>query len=137
MKIAISSCGIFLDSPIDPRFGRSDYFVIIDTDDMRSEVFENKNIGLTQGAGVQSAQILIAKGAGVVIAGNVGPNAMRTLTNSGIEVFICHSGTIKEAVDAYKRGKLAHANNASVENHYGFVGKALRGHKRNEDRADD
>ena len=84
MKIAVSSCGIFLDSPIDPRFGRSDYFVIVNTDDMSFDVFENKNVALSQGAGVQSAQFLVSKGAGAVIAGDVGPNAMRALTEAAL-----------------------------------------------------
>jgi predicted Fe-Mo cluster-binding NifX family protein len=57
MKIAVSSCGIFLDSPIDPRFGRCDYFVIVDTIDMSFEVFDNDGEDLAQGAGVQSANL--------------------------------------------------------------------------------
>jgi len=51
MKIAVSSCGIFLDSPIDPRFGRCDYFVIVDTYDMSFEVIDNESNELTQGGG--------------------------------------------------------------------------------------
>ncbi|MCJ7594880.1 MAG: dinitrogenase iron-molybdenum cofactor biosynthesis protein, partial [Desulfobacterales bacterium] len=44
MKIAVSSTGNHLDSPIDPRFGRCAYFVIIETDDMGFEAFENQNM---------------------------------------------------------------------------------------------
>lgn len=79
MKIAVSSCGIFLDSPIDPRFGRCDYFVIVDAIDMSFEVFDNDSEGLTQGAGVQSAKFVVSKGAQVVITGHIGLNAIRAL----------------------------------------------------------
>ena len=34
MKVAISSAGKDLTSPIDPRFGRCAYFVIVDTETM-------------------------------------------------------------------------------------------------------
>ena len=46
MKIAISSMGRDLDAVIDPRFGRCACFVIVDTDDMSFEAFDNKNIAL-------------------------------------------------------------------------------------------
>ena len=88
MKIAVSSCGIFLDSPIDPRFGRCDYFVIVDTTDMSFEVFDNDSVALTQGAGVQSAQFVVSKGAQAVITGNIGPNSIRALSAVGVEVVL-------------------------------------------------
>jgi predicted Fe-Mo cluster-binding NifX family protein len=127
MKIAVSSCGIFLDSPIDPRFGRCDYFVIVDTDDMSFEVFENESTGLAQGAGVQSAEFLISKGAEVVITENVGPNALSALSEGGVEVVISATGSVKEAVENYRHGRLTSVNGATVRGCYGRVGKAARG----------
>ena len=41
MKIAISSSGKDLDSPMDPRFGRCAYFLIAETGDMSFEVLNN------------------------------------------------------------------------------------------------
>ena len=51
MKIAVSSTGKTLESAIDPRFGRCAYFMIIDTEDMSFEVFDNQNVasGVVQG----------------------------------------------------------------------------------------
>ena len=63
MKIAISSSGKDLSSQLDPRFGRCRYFLIIETDTMDFEVFNNDNAGLGGGAGIQSAQFIAAKGA--------------------------------------------------------------------------
>jgi predicted Fe-Mo cluster-binding NifX family protein len=124
MKIAVSSCGIFLDSPIDPRFGRCDYFVIVDTIDMRFEVFDNDGEALSQGAGVQSAEFVVSKGAQVVITGNIGPNAVRALSAAGVEVALCRTESIKDAVEKYKKGLLKSVNGANVRDHYGMVGKS-------------
>ena len=126
MKIAVSSCGIFLDSPIDPRFGRCDYFVIVDTIDMSFEVFDNDGEGLTQGAGVQSAQFVVSKGAQAVITGNIGPNAIRALSAVGVEAVLCQTGSIKDAIGKYQKGLLNSVNGANVRDHYGMVGKSAR-----------
>ena len=37
MKIAISSTGPDLDAQVDPRFGRCEYFLIVELDDMSFE----------------------------------------------------------------------------------------------------
>ncbi|MCG2831070.1 MAG: dinitrogenase iron-molybdenum cofactor biosynthesis protein, partial [Desulfobacteraceae bacterium] len=58
MKIAVSSNGTDLNSQIDPRFGRCAYFLIVNTDDMSFEAFENKGVALTGGAGIQAAQFI-------------------------------------------------------------------------------
>jgi len=126
MKIAVSSCGIFLDSPIDPRFGRCDYFVIVDTIDMSFEVFDNNGEDLTQGAGVQSAQFVVSKRAQAVITGHIGPNAIRALSAVGVEVVLCQTESIKDAIEKYQKGLLESVNGASVRDHYGMVGKSAR-----------
>ena len=126
MKIAVSSCGIFLDSPIDPRFGRCDYFVIVDTTDMSFEVFDNDSVALTQGAGVQSAQFVVSKGAQAVITGNIGPNSIRALSAVGVEVVLCQTGSIKDAILKYQKGLLKSVNSANVRDQYGMVGKSAR-----------
>jgi predicted Fe-Mo cluster-binding NifX family protein len=137
MKIAISSCGIFLDSPIDPRFGRCDYFVIVNMGDMSFEVFDNENLNLCQGAGIQSARFVISKDAKVVISGNIGPNAISALSEGDVEVLIRHTGTIREAVEDYRKGKLKSITTASVREHYGMVGEALKNCGRHEGVADE
>jgi len=87
MKIAISSSGKDLDAQLDPRFGRCRHFLIVDTDNMSFEVFDNENATLGGGAGVQSAQFVAAKGIKAVITGNCGPNAMQVLSAAGVQVW--------------------------------------------------
>lgn len=120
MKVAISSSNKDISSEIDPRFGRCAYFLIVETDDMSFEAFGNESIALGGGAGIQSAQFVASKGAKVVITGNCGPNAVRTLSAAGVKLFLEQSGTVKEAVEGYKNGELRSTSNANVSDHYGM-----------------
>ncbi len=127
MKIAVSSSGKDLDSQVDPRFGRSAYFVIVETDDMSFEAFDNENIALGGGAGIQSAQFVASKGVRAVITGNCGPNAVQTLSVSRIEVFVGLSGTVREVIEKYIGGDIKSSSTANVADHYGMGGSAGMG----------
>ena len=111
MKVAVSSKGKDLASQIEPRFGRCPYFLIVDTDDMRFEAFDNENATLGGGAGIQAAQFVASKGA-EVLTGNCGPNAVRTLSAAGITLFVNQKGTVKEVIDRYKNRELTSATDA-------------------------
>ena len=121
MKLAISSSGKDLNSRVDPRFGRCAYFLIVETDDMSFEVFENESGVLGGGAGIQSAQFVASKGAKAVITGNCGPNAVNTLYAAGIQVFLGNTGTVMEALEKYKNGNLTPAKTAHVPDHNGLA----------------
>ena len=120
MKVAVSSSGRDLDAQIDPRFGRCAYFIIVETDDMSFEVFDNENIALGGGAGIQSGQFVASKGAKTIITGNAGPNAVRTLSAAGVEVIVGQEGTVRKAIEDYKKRKLKSTTEANVADHYGM-----------------
>lgn len=44
MKICVTSQGDNLEARVDPRFGRCQYFLIIDTDTLKFESIKNPNI---------------------------------------------------------------------------------------------
>jgi predicted Fe-Mo cluster-binding NifX family protein len=127
MKIAASSSGNNLDSQIDPRFGRCAYFLIVDTDDMNFEAFNNENIALGGGAGIQAAQFVASKGAKALLTGNVGPNAVKALDAAGVEVFAGQNGTVSDAVKRYKSGNLESTRKATVAEHHGMGGGSSTG----------
>ena len=127
MKIAVSSSGKDFDSQIDPRFGRCAFFVIVETNDMSFEAFDNENIALGGGAGIQSAQFVASKGAEAVLTGNCGPNAVQTLSAAHVEVFVGQSGTVREAVERYRRGDMKSTTTPNVAEHYGMGGGAGMG----------
>jgi predicted Fe-Mo cluster-binding NifX family protein len=123
MKICITSEGNSLDSNVDPRFGRCQYFIIADSETLEFEVVENPNIESMGGAGVQSAQLVASKQIKAVLTGNVGPNAFRALQAAGVEIFTGASGTVKEAIEKYKKGGFEVVKNPSVGSKFGMPGK--------------
>ncbi|MDD5567589.1 MAG: NifB/NifX family molybdenum-iron cluster-binding protein, partial [Candidatus Omnitrophica bacterium] len=72
------------------------------------------------GAGIQSAQLVNSKGVKSVLTGNVGPNAFQTLSAAGIQIYTGVSGTVKEAVESYKNGKLKITESPSVGSKFGM-----------------
>ena len=123
MKICITSKGENLDSDVDPRFGRCQFFIIVDTKTMLYNVISNDSTISSGGAGIQAAQQVAKTSAKIVITGNIGPNAFNTLSAAGITVITDVSGTIENAVEKYKNGEFNKVNSASVDSHFGM--KAL------------
>ena len=105
MKIGVSSTGKDLNAQVDQRFGRCDFFIIIQTDDMSFDIFENENKSLTGGAGIKCATFLDSKGVEVVLTGNCGPNAENVFSESGINLITVQSGVVKEVVERYIKDK--------------------------------
>ena len=122
MKIAVSSTGTDLDAQVDPRFGRAQHLLIVDIDSLEFEAVANPNVTAGGGAGIQTAQMIASKGAEAVLTGSCGPNAFRTLTAAGIQVYAGLSGSVREAVDAFKGGKLGPLSEPSAPGHSGMGG---------------
>ncbi|MBL7068316.1 MAG: NifB/NifX family molybdenum-iron cluster-binding protein [Candidatus Omnitrophica bacterium] len=120
MKICVTSEGGNLDSKVDPRFGRCQYFIIVDTDTLALEAIENPNIESMGGAGIQSGQFVAEKKVKAVLTGNVGPNAFQTLQSAAVDVVTGISGTVKEAVGKYKKGELKPTQGPSVSSKFGM-----------------
>jgi len=122
MKIAVSSTGPDLNALVDARFGRCQYFIVVDPQTLEFEAVPNPNLAATHGAGIQTAQMVAGKGVTVVLTGNCGPNAFQTLSAAGIQVIVGVSGTVKDAVEKYKKGELQPSGQANVPGHFGTGG---------------
>ena len=123
MKICATSTGNSLDAQIDPRFGRCAYLVIVDSETMQFEAFPNIAAGATGGAGIQAAQTITSKGVKLLMTGNVGPKAFQALSAAGIEVVTGSFGTVRDAVEKFKRGKLSKTGVPTVGGHFGMGGR--------------
>jgi predicted Fe-Mo cluster-binding NifX family protein len=119
MKIAITAQGMSLDDNIEPRFGRSPIFIILDTDTMDFEAIENSNAALGGGAGIGSAKLMLDKNVESVLTGNCGPKAFQVFEEARIKVFVGLSGKIKDIVEDFKAGKFKPSNSANVSEHSG------------------
>jgi predicted Fe-Mo cluster-binding NifX family protein len=120
MKIAISATGASLDAEVDPRFGRCQYFVIVDPQTMEFEALDNSSAMAAGGAGISTAQMIANKGAQVILTGNCGPNAYQTLSAAGVQVISGVTGRIRDAIEAYKAGRLQPMAQPNVAAHYGM-----------------
>jgi len=120
MKIAITANGPALDADIDPRFGRCQYFVIVDPETMQFEVLENSGAMAGGGAGISTAQMIVGKGVEAVLTGNCGPNAYEVLEAAGIKVVTGVSGKARDAIQNYKLGKLKASSQPNVSGHFGM-----------------
>ena len=120
MKIAVSATGTGLDAQVDPRFGRCQYFIIIDPDTMEFEVVANSAAMAGGGAGVSAAQMVAGKGVEAVLTGNCGPNAFNVLNAAGVKVMTGVAGTVQDAVSDYKAGKYEVSSQANVRPHSGM-----------------
>ena len=103
MKIAVSSTGKEIDSKVDPRFGRADYLVIVETaSGAIVQVIDNLDArNASQGAGINAASRIAEAGAQAILTGRVGPKAADVCKKAGIEMVNDVSGTVDDAVQQY------------------------------------
>ena len=119
MKIAITAKGKDLDAEVDPRFGRAQYLILYDTEgDSFSALDNTASANATHGAGVQAGQNVANSGASALLTGNCGPRAFSILNSAGIKVYAGAEGTVKEAIEAFKAGKLSPAGAPNVQGHW-------------------
>ncbi|MFP4121683.1 NifB/NifX family molybdenum-iron cluster-binding protein [Coleofasciculus sp.] len=103
MKIAISSTGNTLDAPLDPRFGRCAYLILIDSQTGEFTALPNAAASQSGGAGVQSATKVVEQGAQVVISGSFGPKATQTLEAGGVQIHTSTAATVRLAVEQWQQ----------------------------------
>jgi len=120
MKVAISAYGQDLDAEINPRFGRCDFLLIVDTDTMAYESFANESMNQTGGAGIQTASFVISKGVQAILTGSCGPNAMEVFNAAGVAVYPGQAGTVAQAVTRLKNNELTSVTQATAQEKSGM-----------------
>lgn len=119
MKIAITSTGATLTAQMDQRFGRAAYFLLVDPESMDFEVVENtQNLNRPQGAGIQAGKTVVDSHVDLLITGNCGPKAFDVLNQAGIGILTGASGTVTDAINAYRNGELEATKGPNVEGHW-------------------
>lgn len=110
-KIAITSEGPSLDDLVDPRFGRAAGFVVVDLENMDTHYIDNgRTQVMSQGAGIQAAELVARAGVSFVLTGFVGPKAFQALSAAKVQVVQNLEGmTVRQAVERFKSGTVAPA----------------------------
>ena len=119
MKVAITAAGPELSSPVDQRFGRAKYLLVVDTPERAVLAIDNQvGMNTAQGAGIQAAQTIIDNKATVLVTGHCGPKAFRALKAAGIDVYLTPGGTVEDAISQFETGELNRAPAADVDGHW-------------------
>ena len=109
MKIAFTTKGTEWDSAMDPRFGRTEYFLIYDDEKDELSNYDNRDSANdAHGAGPKTAQKLFELKPDILITGNgPGGNAAAVLQKTGVKIFTgAGEMTVKEAYEAFKSNSL-------------------------------
>ncbi len=115
MKICITSQGETPGSEIDPRFGRCQYLIIVETETDNFEIIKNPSVDATGGAGIQTAQIVAEKNIEAVLTGNIGPNAFQVLQAANIKIYTGITGRVRDAIEKFKTGSLFQTERPTVK----------------------
>ncbi len=106
MKVMITARGSDLNSQMDERYGRSEYFIIYDTESDSFEAIKNPYLNDRGGVGVSIAKFTVEKGVDAIISGSFGPNAQDVLKGTKIELYSAKGGSVADVLKAFKEGKI-------------------------------
>lgn len=99
-------------SPIAEHFGQASGFALIDDDTQTLRFLLNSG---DHSAGAQTpAELIVETGAEVVLCDGLGVSAIHLFEDHGMHVYTEASGTVTEALQAYKAGRLREATDAAA-----------------------
>ena len=116
-RIAMTSTGKTLEDPIDLRFGRCPFFLIIESDGSVRAV-SNCARAAGGGAGIQAAQQIVNENVKVVITGEIGPNAFEVLSAAKIEIMLAPPGKGTKILEEYRLNRLTVAEAETHPGHH-------------------
>lgn len=113
MKIAVPTMGNNgLADEVSQHFGRAPTFTIVDTETNDVKVMDNTSQHM--GGQGYPPEIMQRAGVKVMLCSGLGPKAIAMFEEFGIDVFVSAAGTVKDAVNSWKEGKLPEATDANA-----------------------
>ena len=97
-----------LDNNVGEHFGRVPTYTIVDLDTNEVKVISNTSEHM--GGQGQPPEIMAREGVNVMVCRGLGRRAITMFEELGIDVYIGASGTVRDAIDAFKQNKLQKAN---------------------------
>jgi len=105
MKICIPTMGNKgLDDFVGEHFGRVPTYTIVDIDTNEVKVITNTSEHM--GGIGYPPEIMAREGVNVLVCKGLGRRAIGMFVETGIDVYIGASGTVKDAISAFKQGRL-------------------------------
>jgi predicted Fe-Mo cluster-binding NifX family protein len=88
MKIAIAARGNYLESPVDPHFGKCAWYYLFDREKQAGEFIQNETGYLHEKTGCEAAENLLKMGVGVAVAGRFGSKVVEVFRLHQIQMII-------------------------------------------------
>ena len=122
MKVCIPTMGDNgLNEQVGEHFGRVPTYTVVDTETNEVEVIDNTSEH-TGGIGYPP-EIIAQTGAEVMLCGGLGRRAVAMFEELGIMVYVGASGTVKDAVQLWKNGRLQVATDETACKQHAFRGQ--------------
>jgi predicted Fe-Mo cluster-binding NifX family protein len=104
MKTVITSQGSTKNSPFDKRFGKANWFCLVNEKSGETTFIKNENDEMTHGACKKAADLLSGLNVRKIISGHFGPNATKALTKDNIQMVLIEdqNQTIEEIIESIK-----------------------------------
>ena len=102
------------------KFGRANYFAIVDTEDNSVNFIKNEAKTANSGAGVRAAQNVADLEADVLISGNIGPKAFEGLNKTELEIYAAEEKSIEAVIDDYNAEELEKLDSPTNQAHAGL-----------------
>ena len=102
MKVLIATQNASLDSTVAKRFGHAPYYLLIDSESIEVEVFDNPEHDDTHSIIPELAK----RGVKLFITGNIGPHAYDLIRSLNLRVALARKMTARKALRKLQEGEL-------------------------------
>ncbi len=107
-----------MEAKISVHFGRTEFFLLYDTENNSTTFVVNDAMNAQGGAGIKAAQVLVDHNVEALISPRLGQNAFEVISSANMTLYAADGTSINENITALKDGKLASLNDI----HKGFHG---------------
>jgi len=97
---------------VSEHFGRAPTFTIVDLSTNEVKVVPNTSEHM--GGMGKPPELIAGAQVDVMLCSGLGPRAIQMFEQQGVEVFVGARGTVKEAIKAWKEGRLQEATDANA-----------------------
>lgn len=111
-----------MEGNVSTHFGRTDFFLIYNTEDKEATFVKNAAAQSAGGAGIKAAQLIVDHKVDALISPRLGQNAAEVINSQNIKLYQSITGSIGENIKALEEDKLSPLNNI----HEGFHGNGSK-----------
>lgn len=106
--ICVTAQAANLDAPVEIRFARAPFFILIEEGSGEWMAVENALVHGAGGIGPRAVQLLTQHKVRTLITGQVGANALAALPAAGIAAYAYREGgSVRDALERFREGQLS------------------------------